>query len=228
MMRGFFITGTDTDVGKTWVTASLLHLLNEQGQKTIAMKPVASGCENIDGQLRNADAQCLIQHMSEAADYLDVNPYHFAPAIAPHIAAQQVGESINLAKIQKTAERLAGRADMILVEGVGGWSVPLNETETLADLALGLQLPVIMVVAIKLGCINHALLTAQSIRASGLPIAGWVANMCDSDNLVLEENIIAIQQRLECPLLAKLPLLEQFDIKGLSTHFDAELVSSLV
>ncbi|NNF96315.1 MAG: dethiobiotin synthase [Halobacteria archaeon] len=222
MMRGFFITGTDTNVGKTWVTAGLLHAFNEQGLRTIAMKPVASGCETIDGQLRNADAECLMKHMNTAADYQEVNPYSFEPAIAPHIAAKQAGENIDLEKIQQTAEQLARRADVILVEGVGGWAVPLNETQAVADLAVKLQLPVIMVVSIRLGCLNHALLSAQSIRASGLSILGWVANMCDSSDSVSEENIFALQQRLDCPMLAKLPLLNEFDIKKLSSYFDPE------
>lgn len=223
-MRGFFITGTDTDVGKTWVTAGLLHVLNEQGLKTIAMKPVASGSKRIDGQLRNADAECLMQHMNTPADYPEVNPYSFEPAIAPHIAAKQAGENIELDKIKQTAEHLARRADVILVEGVGGWAVPLNETQGLADLSVKLQLPVIMVVRIRLGCINHALLSAQSIRKSGVPLAGWVANMCDSADLFLEENISALQQRLNCPMLARIPLLDDFDIKKLSSYFDPEFL----
>ena len=224
-MRGYFITGTDTDVGKTWVTAGLLQAINEQGLSTIAMKPVASGCKIIDDKLRNADAECLMQHMNTQAEYSDVNPYSYEPAIAPHIAANQVGEKIQLEKINQTAERLAKHADVILIEGVGGWAVPLNETQTVADLALELQLPIIMVVSIRLGCINHALLTEQSIRASGLILAGWVANMCDSTDVVKEENIHALQQRLNCPLLAQIPLLNKFDITTLSSSFDSEFIS---
>jgi dethiobiotin synthetase len=140
------------------------------------------------------------------------------------IAAKQSGENIDLEKIQQTAEYLARRADVILVEGVGGWAVPLNDTQGVADLAVKLQLPVIMVVSIRLGCINHALLSAQSIRASGLSILGWVANMCDSSDSFSEENIFALQERLDCPMLAKLPLLDDFDIKKLSSYFDPELL----
>jgi dethiobiotin synthetase len=219
-MRGYFITGTDTDVGKTWVTAGLLQAFNDQGLRTIAMKPVASGCETIDGQLRNADAGCLMRHMSAQADYRQVNPYTFAPAIAPHIAAGQAGQHIDLETIQQTAARLAERADLLLVEGVGGWQVPLNDTQTVADLATRLQLPVIMVVAIKLGCLNHALLTAQSIKASGLPLAGWVANMAEAADPTAQENIVALQQRLDSPMLARIPLLKDFDVKKISEHFD--------
>lgn len=222
-MRGFFITGTDTDVGKTWFTAGLLQAFNEQGSRTIAMKPVASGCETIDGQLRNADAECLLQHMSEQADYHEVNPYRFAPAIAPHIAAAQVGQLIDLEMIRQTTEALARRADVILVEGVGGWLVPLNDTQTVADLATTLQLPVIMVVAIRLGCINHALLTAQAITAAGLPLAGWVANRCDASDANTEEVITALQQRLNSPLLARVPHLNAFDEKILAAHIEPAL-----
>lgn len=219
-MHGFFITGTDTDVGKTWVTAGLLQALNDKGLRTIAMKPVASGCETIDGQLRNADAQCLIQHMSETADYAQVNPYSFSPAIAPHIAAEQIGQHIDLEFIRKQAEQLESSAEVILVEGVGGWQVPLNDAQTIADLAASLRLPVIMVVAIRLGCLNHALLTAQSIKASGLSLAGWVANMCDAQDPVARENVIALQQRLACPMLAQLPILADFDARKIAIQID--------
>lgn len=227
-MRGFFITGTDTDVGKTWFTAGLLQAFNEQGSRTIAMKPVASGCDTIDGQLRNADADCLMQHMSEQADYSEVNPYSFAAAIAPHIAASQVGQHIDLEKIRQMAETLARRADMILVEGVGGWLVPLNDTQSIADLAGTLQLPVIMVVAIKLGCLNHALLTAQAITVSGLPLVGWVANMCDDADANTEAIIAALQQRLDSPLLARLPRLNAFDEKILAAQIEPALSPYLI
>jgi dethiobiotin synthetase len=223
-MRGYFITGTDTDVGKTWVTAGLLHAFNGEGLRTVAMKPVASGCETIAGQLRNADAMLLMRHMGAQADYRQVNPYTFAPAIAPHIAAAQAGQRIDLENIQQTAERLARCADLLLVEGVGGWQVPLNDTQTVADLATRLRLPVIMVVAIRLGCLNHALLTAQSIKASGLPLAGWVANMAEAADPIAQENIVALQQRLDSPMLANIPLLKDFDVKKISEHFDPSLL----
>lgn len=223
-MRGFFITGTDTDVGKTWVTAGLLQAFNEQGLRTIAMKPVASGCETIDGQLRNADAECLMRQMSVKADYQQVNPYSFRPAIAPHIAAMQAGQHIDLKNIQQGAKQLANRADVLLVEGVGGWQVPLDDTQTVADLAVLLALPVIMVVSIRLGCLNHALLTEQSIQASGLLLAGWVANMCDVDNPSTQESILALQQRLDSPMLGQIPVLPVFDVKKISAQIDTDFL----
>ncbi|WP_126452425.1 dethiobiotin synthase [Sulfuriflexus mobilis] len=220
-MRGFFITGTDTDVGKTWVTAGLLQAFNQQDLRTVAMKPVASGGEIIEGQLRNADALCLMQHMRAKADYQQVNPYCFSPAIAPHIAARQAGQRIDLELIDKQCRHLAASADVMLVEGVGGWQVPLNESETVADLVGKLRLPVIMVVAIRLGCLNHALLTAESIEARGITLAGWVANMCDEDDPVAGENISTLEQQLECPLLAKIPWQAAFDAEGIAECFDA-------
>lgn len=223
-MRGFFITGTDTNVGKTWITAGLLRAFNEQGLRTIAMKPIASGCEIKAGELRNEDAECLQQYMTEQADYKQVNPYSFNPAIAPHIAARQSGQHIDLENIQLGAEQLATRADILLVEGVGGWQVPLNDTQTVADLAVMLQLPVIMVVSIKLGCLNHALLTAQAIQASGLALAGWVANMCDASDPVTQENIHALQQRLESPMLGQIPVLPVLDVKRISANIDADIL----
>lgn len=223
-MHGFFITGTDTDVGKTWVTASLLQAFNEQGLSTIAMKPVASGCDIVAGELRNGDAVCLMQHMSAEAEYMEVNPYHFIPAIAPHIAAQQAGQSIDLEILLEAAQSLAKRADMLLVEGAGGWQVPLNDKQGLVDLAGCLQLPVIMVVAIRLGCLNHALLTAQSIEASGLPLAGWVANMCDDADPVMQENIFSLQQRLSAPMLAQIPLMNNLDTKRISALIDTSFL----
>ena len=217
-MRGYFVTGTDTDVGKTWVTAGLLHAFNARGQRTIAMKPVASGCDTIDKQLRNADALCLMQHMSEPAEYDEVNPYAFIPAVAPHIVAARVNQAIELESILQTAKHLANRADVILVEGVGGWQVPLNRMQTVADLAVELQLPLIMVVAIKLGCLNHALLTAESIKVRGLPLAGRVANMCYDFDPVTKENIAALQDRLASPLLAEIPCLQAFDVNTIAAH----------
>lgn len=225
-MHGFFITGTDTDVGKTWVTAGLLQVFNQQNLRTVAMKPVASGGEIIEGQLRHADALCLMQHMRAKADYPQVNPYCFSPAIAPHIAARQVDRRIDLDVINKQCRLLAASADVILVEGVGGWQVPLNESETVADLADKLCLPVIMVVAIRLGCLNHALLTAESIQAKGIALAGWVANMYDDHDPFAGENISTLERRLACPLLAKIPLQAAFDAEAIAGCFDAVTLGS--
>jgi dethiobiotin synthetase len=175
-MRSFFVTGTDTEVGKTRISVGLIHRLVEQGFKVAGMKPVASGCEvTVDG-LRNEDAQALIQASNVDLAYDTVNPYAFEPAIAPHIAAQQAGVDIDASVIQQHYQTIEQQADIVVVEGAGGWLVPLNDQLTIADLAIKLNLDVVLVVGIRLGCINHALLSVAAIKQSGLAFKGWVAN----------------------------------------------------
>jgi dethiobiotin synthetase len=202
---GYFVTGTDTGVGKTVVTLALMQLLQQQGRAVAAMKPVAAGCELTPAGLRNTDALLLQRQASVALDYALVNPYAFAPAIAPHIAAEQAGVTIETDKIYKKFSKIGKSVDCVLVEGAGGWQVPLNENETLADVARLLGLDVIMVVAIRLGCLNHALLTAASIAAAGCTLAGWVANLLPPLSGCAEENIITLKSRISAPLLGVLP-----------------------
>ncbi len=208
MARGYFITGTDTEVGKTWCTVGLMAALQQQGKTVVAMKPVASGCERTVEGLRNDDALRLQAQASIELPYESANPYAFEPAIAPHLAAAQNGITIRLDAIVDAFQRLQGKADVTLVEGVGGWQVPLNETENVADLAHALGLPVILVVGLRLGCINHALLTAESIRASGCTLAGWIANGIDPAMAEQQNNIASIQQRIAAPLLGVVPYQE--------------------
>lgn len=205
--NGYFITGTDTGVGKTVVTLGLMQYLQAQGQTVVAMKPVASGCERTAAGLRNADALQLQQQASVPLDYALVNPYAFEPAIAPHIAAAQAGVRIDSGIILSAYDELAGQADWVLVEGVGGWQVPLSPDETLADLARALALEVVLVVAIRLGCLNQALLTAESIAAGGSVLRGWVANQVPPRAECAAENINTLQSMLSQPLLAVLPAL---------------------
>jgi dethiobiotin synthetase len=202
---GYFVTATDTGVGKTLVTLGLMQLLQAQGKSVAAMKPVASGCERYATGMRNADALLLQQQASLTLDYGLVNPYAFEPAIAPHIAAQQAGVTIDTDKIINNYNELNKKADCVLVEGVGGWLVPLNDDETLADLARLLGVEIIMVVAIRLGCLNHALLTAASIRAAGCTLVGWVANLLPPLAESAQENISALKSRISAPLLGVLP-----------------------
>lgn len=204
---GYFVTGTDTGVGKTRVTLGLMQRLQQQGRVVAAMKPVATGCELTPGGWRNADALLLAQQASVERDYALINPYAFAPAIAPHIAAQQAGVSIDTEKIINNYNILSKSVDCVLVEGVGGWQVPLNDEQTLAELARLLGLDVIMVVAVRLGCLNHALLTAQSIVAAGCTLAGWVANLLPPQLECAEENVKALKSRISAPLLGVLPAL---------------------
>jgi len=204
-MNGFFITGTDTGVGKTAIACGLLQAFKQAGYRTQAIKPVAAGCEaTVDG-LRNDDALALMQAMTEPLPYAQVNPVALQPAIAPHIAAAQAGVAVTVDALGTHCRALLQPEVVTLVEGAGGWRVPLNDQETLADLARALGLPVILVVGLRLGCINHALLTAEAIRADGLVLAGWAANGIDPEMPEQQANIAALQQRLPAPLLGVLP-----------------------
>lgn len=199
---GYFVTGTDTDVGKTYIAAALVRHFVEQGYKTIGMKPVAAGVELVAGRLLNIDVAELIKAGNVDADLVLINPYAFEPAIAPHIAAEQAGVNISLEKIQQAFDGLKSQADVVVVEGAGGFRVPINQQETMADLAIKLNLPVILVVGIRLGCINHALMTAGSIKAAGLNLVGWVANRIDPNMPVLEENIATLKAMIKAPCIA--------------------------
>ena len=188
-MSGLFITGTDTEIGKTFVSSLLIKIIAEEGHKVIGMKPVASGAKNVNGILKNDDALSLIQASNVEADYKSVNPFVFEPAVSPHLAAEEAGVEIDLDKIKKYFDQLQKKSDVVVVEGVGGWYAPLSSNITVADLAETLNLPIILVVGLRLGCLNHALLTAQAIRQSGLPIAGWIANHVEEDFSSAEKNI---------------------------------------
>ena len=201
MSKGFFITGTDTEIGKTTISLGLIAALQNANHKVSAMKPVASGCEIINGELKNDDALKLIKACHQNLHYKDVNPYAFKPSIAPHIAAEHAGIHIDIPTICKLADTHKANSDYCIIEGVGGWQVPLNETETVEDLALALNLPVILVVGLRLGCINHALLTAKAIQDSGLILAGWVANHCHMNSDNADEVIESINQRINSPCL---------------------------
>jgi dethiobiotin synthetase len=210
--RGYFITGTDTGVGKTVVTLGLMQCLQARGLRVAGMKPVASGCVGTAQGPRNEDALRLQRQSSLGLDYQEVNPYAFEPAIAPHLAADEAGVRIDLATIRTGFERLTARADRVCVEGVGGWLVPLNASQTVADLAGELGLEVILVVGIRLGCLNHALLTAHAIRGTDLSLIGWVANIPAPGVERVGENIAALQKRLNAPLLGTVPYLPEISV----------------
>lgn len=214
-MNGFFVTGTDTEIGKTVVSTGLIELLKQRGYRVAGMKPIASGCEHTPIGLRNEDALALMASANVDLPYQSVNPYAFEPPIAPHIAAMET--DIRLSVIHEHFQSMQGIADCIVVEGVGGWQVPLNNTETVADLAQLIGLPVVLVVGMRLGCINHALLTRDSIQQSGCRLVGWVANCLTEPMLQLEQNISSLEHRLDCPLLGVVPSL---------TDVSAEVVAS--
>ena len=196
--RGWFITGTDTEIGKTFVACALLHAFRRTGVTALAMKPIAAG---FDEQGVNEDVERLLAASSLAAPRALVNPYGFRAAIAPHIAAEEEGRRIELPHIAASLTKLQTMADVVLVEGVGGFCVPLGAGADTADLASLLGLPLLLVVGMRLGCINHALLTQQAIAARGLPLAGWVANRIDPAMSRFSENLAALQARLPAPLL---------------------------
>lgn len=223
----FFVTGTDTDAGKTVVTAGLLAAANQRGLTTLAMKPLAAGCADTPDGLRNDDALQLQAAMSIELPYEQVNPVALAPPIAPHIAADRAGRRLAVSQLAGFCRGVMMKpADLLLIEGAGGWRVPLNRTETLADLARELQLPVILVVGMKLGCLNHALLSAEAIVRDRLPLAGWVANCRDPDMAVPEENLATLQQRLPAPCLGVVPHLAAPSAAAVAPHLDLDLVIS--
>lgn len=209
MERGYFITGTDTDVGKTWATIALMRYFKQQGKTVVGMKPVAAGCTFQDGQLKNADALLIQENASVNMDYDLINPYAYALPVSPHIAGAH--NPVNLAVIAERFNALKTEAEIVVVEGAGGWYAPLNDREDISDLARALALPIILVVAIRLGCINHAKLTYQAIQYSGLPCAGWIAVCVDPALLYLDENIQTIKAALSAPLLGVLPYMDSAD-----------------
>ncbi len=206
MQQSYFVVGTDTNAGKTYIASALLRYFAAKGVKAVGMKPVASGCELSEhgiwqGQLVNDDVVALYEAGNVHAVLELINPYHFAPAIAPHIAAGKVGVEIDMDLIVRSYHTLAEMADVVVVEGAGGFFVPLNDQQMLADLAVELNLPIILVVGMRLGCINHALLTVEAIKARGLELAGWVANQIEPDMPMFDENLASLQQRIEAPCL---------------------------
>ncbi|HEU5281618.1 MAG TPA: dethiobiotin synthase [Gammaproteobacteria bacterium] len=199
----YFVTGTDTGVGKTFVSLQLLHYFKKQGLSTLALKPIASGCEETANGLMNEDALALQAAASIKLPYHHVNPFAFLPPIAPHIAANQVGVTLSVAALTQTLTPiLQTQADIKLIEGAGGWLLPLNKMETLADYIETLNVKIILVVKMQLGCLNHALLTAKEIKNRGLTLAGWVANTINEPMPYLNENIETLSEHFNMTPLA--------------------------
>jgi dethiobiotin synthetase len=211
-----FITGTDTGVGKTRVAAALCRALAGRGIRVAAMKPVASGCSPTPQGLRNDDAVALLTAANVRAQYGEVNPYAFAPAIAPHIAAREAGIDIDFSVLDHAYERLRTRAEALIVEGAGGWLAPLDATRGFADLAVHWQMDVVLVVGLRLGCLNHALLTAESIERRGLRLRGWVANSIDPHFERLRENVSSLESRIFAPCLGFFSFEPQADPESLA------------
>ncbi len=229
----YFVTGTDTGVGKTLVSCALLHAFSAQGRRVSGFKPVAAGCDDDD---QNDDAKRLRAASTVQATYGQINPYCFHHPIAPHLAARHAGVNIEFARIMASYRELAGQADEVIVEGAGGFCVPLNDRQSSADLARQLQLPVILVVGMRLGCLNHALLTLHAIAHYQLECAGWVANVLDADGAMprrdacgagmpaLQENIQALCERIAAPLLGIIPRQSQPDARAVAAYLHLEML----
>jgi dethiobiotin synthetase len=215
-MSGFYITGTDTGIGKTVAATALLHALRAQGLRAVGMKPVASGCESSPTGWRNEDALALLDASAPQPAYADLNPYALPLPLAPEIAAREAGVEIELAKIVSAFERLRASADAVVVEGVGGWLAPLSAMLDQLDVVRALRLPVVMVVGMRLGCLNHARLTARAIAADGCELVGWIANHVDPDMQRQDENFELLGQRLHAPCWGRLPHDRAMDAEGLS------------
>jgi dethiobiotin synthetase len=219
----YFVTGTDTGVGKTLISCALLHAFAAQDKRVVGMKPIAAGC-NADEQ--NEDVLQLRAASNMVVGYGQINPYLFLQAVAPHIAAQRAGVVIKFSRIIESYQELAAQADVVIVEGVGGFLVPLNANQNGADLVLELGLPIILVVGIRLGCLNHALLTVGAITTRGLTLAGWVANIVEADMPMCDENIAALKQRIDAPLFGVVPYMAQPDANVAAGQLELECLLS--
>ncbi|HUQ29167.1 MAG TPA: dethiobiotin synthase [Usitatibacter sp.] len=208
MTRGVFVTGTDTGVGKTLAACALIHALVDRSVDVAPMKPVAAGAVVHDGGWANEDTIALLRAAGrEGPRGADANPFLLREPMAPHIAAAREGREITLGPILQAFERLRESSDFVVVEGVGGFRVPLSDTLDSVDMAKAFALPVVLVVGMRLGCLNHALLTADAIHAARLPFAGWIANSIDPAMSVADENVDALRARLQAPLLGRLPFM---------------------
>jgi dethiobiotin synthetase len=221
----WFITGTDTEVGKTLVSSAMLHALGKLDLRAAGMKPVAAGAEMRDGRLRNTDVDMLAVASTLPLSPEISAPYVLREPVAPHIAAALEGIEISAERLLGAYDLIATLADAVVVEGVGGFRVPLAKNFDSADLAQSLGLPVIMTVGLRLGCLSHALLTAEAIAARGLTLAGWVGNRMDPAMAQVEENIAALEERLQAPLLGVLPWLKQATPEAAASHLNFSLLA---
>lgn len=218
-MTGYFITGTDTDVGKTLLAHALIQHLVGQGKRVIGMKPVAAGLIATPQGEMNPDVAQLRAASNVAAPLELINPYSFSAAIAPHIAAQVQQDEIDLQQILIAYQALRARAEIVVVEGAGGFCVPLNANHTMANLAQTLNLPIVLVVGMRLGCLNHALLSVEAITQRGLKLAGWVANTLAVPMPYLHENVETLRARIDAPLWGLIPVLKSQD-PALGSEFE--------
>ena len=217
-MFALYVTGTDTGIGKTLASCTLLHALRAHGLRAAGMKPAASGCERIDGEWRNADALALQAAGEPGIAYADINPFALEHPLAPELAARDAGIDVALPPILDAHARLAARADALIVEGVGGWAAPLSASLMQADLERALRLPVVLVVGLRLGCLNHALLSARAIAADGAHLAGWIASHVDPAMARVDDNIAMLRARMPAPCWGVLPHVPDADPAAMPRH----------
>ena len=217
-MFSVYVTGTDTGIGKTLASCTLLHALRAHGLRAAGMKPVASGCERIDGEWRNADALALQAAGEPGIAYADINPFALEHPLAPELAARDAGIDVALPPILDAHARLAARADALIVEGVGGWAAPLSASLMQADLVRALRLPVLLVVGLRLGCLNHALLSARAIAADGVHLAGWIASHVDPAMERVDDNLAMLRARMPAPCWGVLPHVPDADPAAMPRH----------
>lgn len=217
-MFSVYITGTDTGIGKTLASSALLHALRGHGLRAVGMKPVASGCERIDGEWKNADALALQAAGEPGIAYADINPFALEHPLAPELAARDAGVDVTLDPILAAYARLAQQADALVVEGVGGWAAPLSASLMQADLVRALRVPVVLVIGLRLGCLNHALLSARAIAADGVHLAGWIASQVDPDMQRVDDNIAMLRARMPAPCWGVLPHAPDADPAAMARH----------
>ncbi|MDF2446105.1 MAG: dethiobiotin synthase [Moraxellaceae bacterium] len=224
-MKKFFVTGTDTGVGKTTVSCALLAAARAQGLRTLAVKPVAAGCVQTPEGLRNDDALALMGVMTEVMTYEEVNPVALPEPLSPHLAALHAGRRLSIAQIGGFVRgALMRRVDFAVVEGAGGWRVPISDREILSDLPRALGLPVILVVGLRLGCLNHAILTTEAMARDGVRLAGWVGNVLDPDMAALDGNVGTLKTILPMPCLGVIPWQPGATPEALAAHLDLHLL----
>ena len=217
-MFSIYVTGTDTGIGKTLASCALLHALRGHGLRAAGMKPVASGCERLDAEWRNADALALQAAGEPGVAYADINPFALEHPLAPELAARDSGVEVSLLPILAAHARVADNADALIIEGVGGWAAPLSASLMQADLVRALRLAVLLVVGLRLGCLNHALLSARAIAADGAHLAGWIASHVDPDMARVEDNIEMLRARLPAPCWGVLPHAPDADPVAMARH----------
>lgn len=223
MEKVFFVTGTDTEIGKTTMSCGLLEKAKQYKFTTAAIKPVASGCITTEQGLRNQDALALLENISLNLAYDEINPIAFMPAIAPHIAAQKQHIDLSVKKLYPLVNHvLLKKADFTVIEGAGGWRVPLNDAEYLSDLVKALRLPVILVVGVRLGCVNHAMLTLEAIQRDGLTVAGWIANVINPSMSSLQDNLQTLTKLIKMPCLGIVPYLKVLTTIDVANHLTLE------